>query len=58
MIPFFVIVDEILVRDMPKVVLSKEHQPVTTLRDRPDTLIVLTKANIKVSFFGSINWPN
>ncbi len=27
MVPFFVIVDEILVHDMPKVVLSKEHQP-------------------------------
>lgn len=31
MVPLFVIVDEILVHDMPKVVLSKEHQPVNRL---------------------------
>jgi hypothetical protein len=30
MVPLFVIVDEIFVHDMPKVVLSKEHQPVTS----------------------------
>jgi hypothetical protein len=28
----------------------------TTVQDRPDTLTVLTKANVKVSFFGSINF--
>ena len=28
MVPLFVIVDEVLVHDMPKVILSKEHQPV------------------------------
>jgi hypothetical protein len=28
----------------------------TTLQDRPDTLTVLTKSNVKVSFFGSINF--
>jgi hypothetical protein len=31
MVPLLVIVDEILVHDMPKVVLSNEHQPANRL---------------------------
>jgi hypothetical protein len=41
MIPLFVIVDEILVHDMPKVVLSKEHQPVnSTTKSRTSCAIL------------------